>query len=130
MSDTPKPRILIVDDLFDARMLMRFTMERSGWDVLDASSAGEAIRIAFQELPDLILMDFNMPDMHGIEACRVIKENPRTAHIPIIIYTGAPSHNTKKMAEDAGANAYLVKPILPAVLRDTVKAVYEQSHSS
>jgi CheY-like chemotaxis protein len=130
MSDEQKPKILVVDDLFDARMLMRFTLERSGWEVLDAGNAEAAIQATFQLLPDLVLMDFNMPDMHGIAACRVIKENPRTAHIPVIIYTGAPSPETKRMAIEAGASEFLAKPILPAMLRKIVQTIYEQSKTS
>jgi len=125
MTDTAKPHVLVVDDMFDARMLMKLTMERGGWEVLEAADAFAAINLAHEQQPDVILMDVNMPEKTGIEACADLKNHPNTAHIPVIIYSGMGLLEAKQMAMDAGAVMYLKKPILPRDLVGYVNQVYQ-----
>ncbi|HLA41856.1 MAG TPA: response regulator [Aggregatilineales bacterium] len=132
MSEREKPILLVVDDMADTRTLMRLTLGRSGWDVHEAKDGSEAIHASLTIKPDLILMDYQMPEVDGLEACGKIKSNPETAHIPIIIFTGAFSGGTlanqlQKRAFELGASEFLVKPILPTDLQSTVRRVYEES---
>jgi CheY-like chemotaxis protein len=83
------------------------------------------------ERPDLVLMDYNMPVMDGVEACRQLNDMEDTAHIPVIIYTGAFSGGSapdslKSQAFDAGAVEFLVKPIMPNDLKSKVEDVYKR----
>ena len=131
MSDGDNPKILIVDDLPDSRFLMRMTLGRSGWDVIEAADGQEAVNMANMEMPDVVLMDYNMPVMDGVEACRKLNDMQETAHIPVIIYTGAFSggnapDSLKSQAFDAGAVEFLVKPIMPNDLKSKVEAVYKK----
>ena len=131
MGNAENPKILIVDDLPDSRFLMRMTLGRSGWHVLEASDGREAVNMASIELPDVVLMDYNMPVMDGLEACRQLNEMAETTHIPVIIYTGAFSggnapNSLKSQAFDAGAVEFLVKPIMPNDLKTKVEAVYQR----
>lgn len=131
MSDGDNPKILIVDDLPDSRFLMRMTLGRSGWEVIEAADGREAVNMASIERPDVVLMDYNMPVMDGVEACRQINDMEETAHIPVIIYTGAFSggnapDSLKNQAFDAGAVEFLVKPIMPNDLKARVEEVYKR----
>jgi CheY-like chemotaxis protein len=131
MSDGQNPKILIVDDLPDSRFLMRMTLGRSGWDVIEAADGHEAVNMANIEMPDVVLMDYNMPVMDGVEACRQLNHMHETAHIPVIIYTGAFSggnapDSLRSQAFDAGAVEFLVKPIMPNDLKAKVEAVYKK----
>jgi CheY-like chemotaxis protein len=124
-------KVLIVDDLPDSRFLMRMTLGRSGWDVLEAADGREAVNMASIEMPDVVLMDYNMPIMDGVEACRQLNDMDETAHIPVIIYTGAFSggnapNSLKNQAFEAGAVEFLVKPIMPNDLKAKVEAVYQR----
>jgi len=131
MSDGDNRKILIVDDLPDSRFLMRMTLGRSGWDVIEAADGHEAVNLANMEMPDVVLMDYNMPVMDGVEACRQLNDMDDTAHIPVIIYTGAFSggnapDSLKSQAFDAGAVEFLVKPIMPNDLKSKVEAVFKK----
>lgn len=128
-SKAAKPVVLVVDDMFDARMLMKITLERSGWLVLEASDALEAINTAHEHQPDVILMDYNMPDKTGVEACADLKQHPNTSQIPIIIYTGVGLLETKQQALDAGAVLFLRKPILPKDLVEHINRIYQEAYN-
>lgn len=123
-----EPRIaLIVDDLEDMRTVLRMTLRRSGWTILEAADGLEALELLEDHLPSLVLMDYNMPRMDGIEACQHIKANPMLAAIPVIIYTGAYADRVRDSALSAGATAFLTKPILPNELREVVESVYAEA---
>lgn len=124
------PKILIVDDLPDMRMIMSLSLKRIGWEIIEGVDGQEAVELAQAELPDLILMDYNMPRMDGIAACRALKEAAQTQHIPILLYSGAFSEDLKDDAIGAGASAFLSKPILPNELRDIVTQTYQNTGSA
>ncbi len=110
MSDE-QPLVLIADDSQPARLLLRRLLEREGFRVEEASDGDEALRQARDLLPDLVLMDIQMPVMDGFEAVRALREEPRTARIPIIVVTAAARH-AEDMARGfgLGADDYVVKP--------------------
>lgn len=130
MSNQQNPKILVVDDLVDMRMVLGLTLKRNGWDVLEAEDGVQAVEMTRQERPDVILMDYNMPQMNGIEACHAIKNDHALQHIPVLIYTGAYATDVKEAAFAAGADQFLTKPILPADLRAEVKAAYERAQQA
>lgn len=113
-------KILVVDDLSDMRMLLGLTLRRNQWEVLEAEDGVQAVEAAINEQPDVILMDYDMPNMNGLDACSQISADDRTAHIPIVIYTGYSASHVREDAINAGATTFLIKPITPARLREEI----------
>jgi len=106
-------RILAVDDEPHILKLVSFSLRAKGFDVLEATDGLSAIEIAETEQPDLILMDVMMPALDGYEACRRIKANPKTAHIPVVMLTAKTQVAEQKAGLDAGALDYVCKPFTP-----------------
>ncbi|MBI5931469.1 MAG: response regulator [Chloroflexi bacterium] len=120
--------ILIVDDLSDMRTLMNLTLKRNGWNVLEARDGQEAIDVARQHQPTIVVMDYDMPTKNGAEACREITSDPSTAHIPVIVYTGHASAHIKEESYKAGAKQFLVKPITPSQMRQEIQNLLNGSN--
>ena len=107
-----KANILIVDDEPDVVTLLERTLMAEGFDVLCAYDGIAALDIAETDQPDLILLDIMMPMMSGYEVCQQLKSNPQTRHIPVLCVTSAHSAQTRENAQQAGAQALLVKPFM------------------
>ncbi len=106
-----RKRILIADDDQGIQVLLRVYCEDSGYESIEASNGAEALQKAERDLPDLVLLDANMPHMDGFEATRKLKENKNTRHIPIIMLTGLKSREDRIRGIAAGVNDFLTKPI-------------------
>ena len=105
-------QILIVDDYPGARYLRSRILSDAGYEVLEASTGTEAIRIARATKPALILLDVNLPDISGVDVCVELKRDPATSTIPIIQITGAwISEESRQQGLASGANAYLIEPV-------------------
>ena len=104
-------RILIVDDSPSQLFSMQKVVEKLGHETLTAETGTEGIRVAKEQLPDLILMDVVMPDLNGFHATRRISKDERTSHIPIIIVTTKNLETDKVWGMRQGAKEYLVKPV-------------------
>jgi two-component system cell cycle response regulator DivK len=102
--------ILIVEDYDDVRQMMRFVLTSAGYDVIEASDGYEAVTIAVQEQPDLILMDIAMPVMDGIEATQAIREHAELEAIPIVALS-AYGDLYREKALAAGCNDVVQKPV-------------------
>ena len=120
MSDT-KAKVLCVDDDHGQRMLISYLLERQGLDVRTASSGQEAVAIAQEWVPDLILMDLMMPGMDGFQAAKILRDDPRTANIPILALTAYGEEKMQNRAMKVGMNGFVMKTILPADLMDTLR---------
>jgi two-component system cell cycle response regulator len=107
------PLILVVDDEPDILSLNRLILEREGWQVITSGDGVDAIQKAIDRRPDLILLDVMMPRMNGYQVCRLLKSDPQTAGIPIIICTVRSLESEKLYAYTAGADHYLTKPFDP-----------------
>ncbi len=114
-------KILVVDDLSDMRTLLGLTLKRNKWQVIEAVDGEEAVEIARSTMPDVILMDYDMPTMNGLDACKLLTEDPTTTHIPIIIYTGYGASHVRDQVLSAGATSFLLKPITPKLLREEIQ---------
>jgi putative two-component system response regulator len=110
MKKTDPKRILVVDDDPVDRIFMRKILSKN-YIVTEASNGEEAMDLARSEKPALILMDIMMPKIDGYSACHMIKSNPLTAEIPILILTGLKYELNIKLAHEMGAAGYLTKPI-------------------
>jgi two-component system, cell cycle response regulator DivK len=102
-----KPRILIVEDNMDNFELVRFLLERAGYDVLSAVNGAEGVEAAKREQPDLILMDLSMPEMDGWMATKSLKSDDETRRIPVLALTAHTLPGDRKRAIDAGCDEYI-----------------------
>ena len=116
-------RILLVDDQPDQVEMYQFALEHAGFVIDEATDGRAAIAAVRSRPPDVIVLDLRLPDISGWEVCRVLKADPRTARIPIVILTAAASATLAQQASDAGCAAHLVKPCYPEDLAKTVREV-------
>mgnify|MGYP006324828317 CR=1 FL=1 len=116
-------KILIAEDERDIRDLVAFTLRFAGYEVVTASNGEEAVGLAPEENPDLILMDVRMPRMTGYEACRVLKASPDMKDIPVVFLSAKGQESEIQTGLEVGAEEYLLKPFAPDQLTDRVKAI-------
>lgn len=113
-----KKKILIVEDFDDSRKLLVIYLRSLGFEVSEAMNGREALENSILLDPNLIIMDITMPHMDGHEATALLKENPSTRHIPVIVMTAHTSNIQIRTAREAGACEVLIKPVNFAVLRE------------
>ncbi len=123
-------KVLLVDDDLDTLRLVGLMLQRQGYEILQASNGLQALELAQNEAPDLILLDVMMPDMDGYEVSRRLRANPATAHLPIIMFTAKAQVDDKVMGFEAGADGYLTKPTQPRELFAQMKAILARSGKS
>jgi two-component system alkaline phosphatase synthesis response regulator PhoP len=116
-------KILIAEDEPDIRELVAFTLRFAGYEVVSASNGEEAIQLAKDELPDLILMDVRMPRMTGYEACKILKQDPNLVETPVVFLSAKGQEAEIQTGLDAGADEYLLKPFAPDQLTERVKSI-------
>jgi two-component system, cell cycle response regulator DivK len=114
-------RILIVEDNMDTYELVRFILEKNGFETFLAMNGRDGVNAATKQMPDLIIMDLSMPEMDGWTATRLIKSNTQTSSIPLIALTAHALPSDRKRAFDAGCDEYITKPMDLLELLDTVK---------
>ena len=119
----PGPLILIVDDNIDAREMYGMYLQHEGFRWAEAVNGHDAITQTQVEKPALILMDATMPRMDGWEAVRLLKEDPATRAIPLIMFTAHAFQEHRDRAAEAGADSFLAKPVLPDQLADEIRRV-------
>jgi CheY-like chemotaxis protein len=116
-------KVLLVDDSDTALMMERMILNRTPYQLMTAKNGADAIRTATTELPDLILMDVVMPGIDGFEACRELKAQRITCHIPIIMVTTRSEVQNVEAGYESGCNGYVTKPIDGADLVGKLKAL-------
>lgn len=114
-----KHKILVVDDEPSVRLTITRTLEKS-YCVIEAENGEEAIRIAKEQKPDLVLIDLMMPKMDGYTACSKIKSSEETKEIPVLILTAIGHELNKKYANEMGADGYITKPFTHEELLNTI----------
>ena len=105
-----KKKILIVEDNLDLIYILQKQVASLGYDSIVATNGKQAVDMTTAELPDLILMDIMMPEMDGLQATRLIRENPNTHSIPILAVTALSTFNDKNDCVKSGCNVYIPKP--------------------
>jgi two-component system cell cycle response regulator len=116
-------RVLVVDDSAANRKLLEARLQDEYFEVVGAASGAEAITLAQRWSPDIILLDVLMPVMDGFEACRRLKAQPATAHIPVVMVTSLNDQHERVRGLDAGADDFLVKPVDQATLFARLRAL-------
>jgi two-component system cell cycle response regulator DivK len=109
-------RILVIEDQEDNRRIMRDLLTSVGYEIIEALTGEDGVTAAATHVPDLILMDIQLPGLDGYEATRRIKANPALRHIPIIAVTSYALSGDDVKAFEAGCNGYVSKPFSPRAL--------------
>lgn len=118
-----RPLVLIVEDEAAIVTLLRYNLERVGFGVLEATNGEEALLLIEEEAPDVILLDWMLPVMSGIEVCRQLRRRPQLRDVPIIMLTARGEESDKIRGLDCGADDYVTKPFSPAELVARIRAV-------
>ena len=118
-----RPRILLVDDDRRVRQLVGLTLPIDDYELSFAEDGADAISTAQRLHPDLILLDYQMPGIHGVDVCAAIRSDPETADTPIVMLTGHTDEEIKQRAVTAGANGFLTKPFSPLTLEQTIRTL-------
>ncbi len=128
MSGSSLQTILLVEDYKDSREMIRFLLESLSYRVLAAGNGQDALNLAAQEEPDLILTDFNLPDLLGTELTRRVRKlSEKLNRIPIIMLTAQDRDEFYELAIAAGCTAFFTKPIDFVVLETTIAKLLEKS---
>ena len=114
-------KVLIADDEHNIRHILDFSLHAEGFDVIAVDNGEDAFSLAVSELPDLVILDVMMPGQGGIETCRQIKDDQRTAAIPVILLTARGSREDRDKGSQAGADEYITKPFSPAKVINVVQ---------
>jgi DNA-binding response OmpR family regulator len=116
-------KLLIVDDEEGVRALVRMTLNTNEYQILEASDGNQALGLARDHHPDLVLLDVMLPDLSGIDICRELKGDPAMASTTIVMLTAKAQNSDYGEAEDAGADGYFTKPFSPIALIQKVESV-------
>jgi two-component system phosphate regulon response regulator PhoB len=113
--------ILLADDETNLRTLVRTTLDDPQYRILEAADGTTALELARRQPPDLLVLDWMMPGVNGIEVAKTLRQDPATAHIPIILLTARGQETDKAQGHSLGTYAYLVKPFSPLELLQKVQ---------
>jgi two-component system, cell cycle response regulator DivK len=119
-------RILVVEDNERNLKLVRDVLQYAGYDVIAASSGEQGVELARERMPDLVLMDLQLPEMDGAEALRALRSDPLTRAIPVVAVTAFAMKDDRKRALDAGFDSYLEKPISVRALPEQVRGFLDR----
>lgn len=119
--------ILVIEDELAIGEMIVFTLERDGYETVLANSAEKAERVIQERLPDVVLLDWMLPDRPGINLLHQLKKHPQTNHLPVIFLTAKSESHNKVEGLDAGADDYITKPFSPNVLLARIRAVLRRS---
>lgn len=122
-----KPYVLVVEDEMSLVTLIRYNLQDSGFDVAEAHDGEEALLQIQERKPDLIVLDWMLPAVSGIEVCRQVRRKPETRDVPIILLTARSEEHDRIRGLDAGADDYVTKPFSPAELIARVRAVMRRT---
>jgi CheY-like chemotaxis protein len=122
-----RPLILVAEDFSDARELYKELFELEGYDVILAADGAEALRIAQDRDPDVVIMDLSMPVLDGVGAAMALKSDAKTRHIPIVALTGHVLPQHQSQAREAGCDTVVSKPCVPSALADKIRSMLHAS---
>lgn len=116
-------RILIVDDEPDFSELVQYRLQEEHFDFATATNSTDALNNAWDQPPDLILLDLLLPDLDGLSVCEIFARHPATQHIPVIMITAVGSEVTRFSAEVAGARHFFAKPVDFEKLKNCIRSL-------
>jgi two-component system, OmpR family, alkaline phosphatase synthesis response regulator PhoP len=126
MATKPQQKVLVVDDEEPILELLRYNLEKQGYDVKTAIDGSVGVEIARKFHPDLVLLDIMMPRMDGVEACRLLRAMPELQNTFIVFLTARSEEYSEVAAFDVGADDYITKPIKPRALMSRISALFRR----
>jgi len=120
------PTILLVEDFDDTRLIMKLWLLKKGYRVVEAENGEEAIQLAEQQHPDLIIMDIRMPGLNGLDATRRIREYQSLQRTPIVAVSAYGAADYRAKAINAGCDEYVSTPFEPEALGELIKRLLAQ----
>ena len=124
-----KGKILVVDDEIYIVHILDFSLGMEGYEVITALDGEQALEKARAEHPDLIVLDIMMPKLDGYETCKILKAEPDTKDIPVILLSAKGRNVDQKIGFEVGADDYITKPFSPRKLVERINAILGQSSS-
>src|ERR1051326_9601433 len=118
-----KPTVLVIEDESALVTLLRYSLEREGGRVLEAMDGEEALLVASEEKPDVVLLDWMLPQLSGIEVCRRLRTRQETRNVPILMLTARGEETDRVRGLDTGADYYITKPFSMTELLARLRAV-------
>ena len=125
-SNTVKQKILVVDDEPDVVELIAFNLKQAGYDVVTAADGAEALKQAHATHPALVVLDIMLPELDGFEVCKLLRRDPATAAIPILMLTAKAAEIDRVLGLELGGDDYVTKPFSPRELMLRVKKILER----
>jgi len=129
VSDHPKKRILVVEDEPDIRELVRYNLERGGFEVTETEDAEAALQMIERQRPALLILDLMLPNADGLEICKILRQRPATVDLPIVMLTAKAAEVDRVLGLEFGADDYITKPFSPRELVARVKAVLRRAEA-
>jgi two-component system alkaline phosphatase synthesis response regulator PhoP len=126
MGNKPTQKVLVVDDEEPILELLKYNLEKQGYEVRTAGDGQAAVEVARKFHPDLVLLDIMMPKMDGVEACRQLRAMPELANTFIVFLTARAEEYSEIAAFDVGADDYILKPIKPRALMSRISALFRR----
>jgi len=120
-------KILIVDDELEQQQLLRYNIEKAGYDTLLANNGKDALLIIEEVKPDLIILDWMIPEASGIDVCRELRSRPETRLLPILMISARGEEGDRALGLDSGADDYITKPFSPREMVSRIKALLRRS---
>jgi len=117
------PKILVVDDEQDFLDLLSYDLRNSGFDILTANTGMAGLNMARRHLPDVILLDLQLPDIDGLSVCEILRKQPSTARIPVVLVTAMSGEIVRANGVVSGADHFLPKPLDRAAVCNCVEKV-------
>ena len=125
-----KGSVLVIDDEKDLVELVRYNLEKEGYDVIAATDGRSGLDIAREHAPDLVVLDLMMPGVDGLEICRQLRQDARTARLPVIMLTAKATEADRIVGLEMGADDYITKPFSPRELVARVKALLRRTSTA
>jgi two-component system alkaline phosphatase synthesis response regulator PhoP len=126
MGDNQKIKVLVVDDEPDIIEILKYNLQKEGYEVATADDGIKAVKVAAKFLPDVILLDIMMPNQDGVETCLQIRQMPDLKNTFIIFLTARMEEYSEVAAFDVGADDYITKPIKPRALMSRISALFRR----
>jgi phosphate regulon transcriptional regulator PhoB len=121
--------ILVVEDEPDIRKLVEYNLAQEHFKVLEAEDGEQALKILQRERPNLVILDLMLPGLSGLELCKILRERPQTAQLPILMLTAKAGEADKVVGLEIGADDYLAKPFSPREMVARVRAILRRSEA-
>jgi two-component system, OmpR family, alkaline phosphatase synthesis response regulator PhoP len=121
-----REKILVIEDDKDITELLKYNLEKENFQVLAATNGEKGLDVVHKNPPALIILDLMLPHIDGLELCKIIKKDPKTSHIPIIMLTAKAEESDKIVGLELGADDYVTKPFSPRELIARIKALFRR----